>query len=170
MIKIFLIGMPGSGKSTVSRELSGRVNIEFVDLDKYIEQKLNKSIPQIFSESGESYFRDQETAALQEFYDKKDIIVSCGGGIILRPENKQYMNGFVVFLNPPLDDLKIRLSAAGVDNRPLLATNSVEKLYKERIDKYRSFMDFEIRDTILSTVATKIIMEASKYEKKHSCN
>ena len=75
MIKIFLIGMPGSGKSTVSRELSGRVNMEFVDLDKYIEQKLNKSIPQIFSESGESYFRDQETAALQEFYDKKDIIV-----------------------------------------------------------------------------------------------
>ena len=85
--KICLIGMPGSGKTTIGKEIAHLINYKFIDLDEIIKVDQGKSIPLIFKQNGESYFRDLETKFLKENIENKDkILISTGGGAILKNE------------------------------------------------------------------------------------
>ena len=91
MKNIYLTGFMGTGKSAAGRELAQRLNLELVDIDDLIVRKENRSINDIFSQSGEPYFRKIENAILKEVSLKEDQVVSCGGGIVLNPENTALM-------------------------------------------------------------------------------
>ena len=117
---IFLIGMMGSGKTTIGKILAERLGWKFDDSDHKIEQATGKSIVSIFSEKGEDYFRYLESDHLIETAQQKESVTACGGGIILNKRNRTLMrkSGTVVFLDVPLEILTSRLQ--GVSNRPLL--------------------------------------------------
>lgn len=164
-MKYYLIGMPGCGKSTVGKELAHLAHIGFVDLDKYIEKKENKTIPQIFDEYGEAYFRDLESKALEEVAQMDNVVISCGGGIVVRQSNKVLMKGIIVYLNVPLDTLELRLHKDTNNKRPLMRTLNVADIYNSRKDKYIEFMDFQVFNQIVSTSAKQILKEAKKHAK-----
>lgn len=164
-MKYYLIGMPGSGKSTVGKELKKITKCELIDLDSYIEKKAGRKIQEIFKECGESYFRDLETEALKDLLDKDNLIVSCGGGIVVRSENKSLMNGIVVYLRVSLENLKIRLASEN-SQRPLMQTNTVEDLYQRRKELYEDFANIIISNNIVSKCAQEILKEAKNYAKK----
>lgn len=128
-MKVFLIGYMGCGKSTLGRKLSEQLNIPFIDLDKYIEQKYFKSIPQIFAEEGETEFRKKEQKALREVADFERIIVATGGGAPCFFDNMELMNqaGLCVFLDVPTAELADRLSQSKTE-RPLIKGKSKEEL------------------------------------------
>ena len=165
-MKYYLIGMPGSGKSTVGKEIARITKYKFIDLDKYIEKKEGMTIPEIFEKNGVDYFRTLETKSLIELKDEDDVVISCGGGIVVTPQNKEEMNGFVVYLKVSLENLKIRVSSDAQNKRPLLNTNSIEELYEARKNLYLDFQNFTISNTIVSNCAKEIIKEGKSYAKK----
>lgn len=142
---VYLIGMPGCGKSKTAKHLQIEKNIEVIDLDKFIEEIAGDSIPAIFSKYGEDYFRVLETRALEKVNDTyKDIIVSCGGGIVTNPLNKSVMRkGITVFLDASIQTLKSHLEGSSTV-RPLLKVKTIEEIYEERIALYRDFADYTI--------------------------
>ena len=129
MIRIFLVGYMGAGKTTLGRALAKELGIQFVDLDSYIEGRLCKSISQIFSEKGEEEFREIERRMLHEAGEFEDVIISTGGGTPCFFDNIDYMNnqGTTVFLDVPVERLFIRLSIAR-KKRPLIMNKSDEEL------------------------------------------
>jgi shikimate kinase len=117
---ISLIGLPGSGKSTVGRQLSRRLQRPFFDSDHVIEQQLGCSIREYFEREGEARFRDIESAVIDELTQKHNSILSTGGGSVLRPANRGFLRTRtqVVYLNSSPDELFRRLRHD--KNRPLL--------------------------------------------------
>ena len=141
---IVLIGMPGSGKTSVGRVLSKELNMLFVDLDKEIESYLGNSIREVFAEKGEEFFRNAETICAKKVSKKKGQVIATGGGIVLREENMKALkeNAVTVFLDRPIEDiLKEDLS-----NRPLLAKDSdkIYKIYTDRINLYKLYSDMTV--------------------------
>lgn len=98
---IFLIGLMGAGKSTVGRILARRLGKRFVDTDHEIEKRNGVTIPVIFEIEGEEGFRRREQELLADLAQEKDLVLSTGGGIVLKPENREVLrnHGFVVYLN-----------------------------------------------------------------------
>lgn len=143
----YLIGMMGSGKSTVGKLLAKKLETPFLDLDHYIEVKNNKSINDIFKEKGENYFRQLETNALSEIKGSK-IVVACGGGIILNHENRKKIsaNGKVIFLKASISSLIKRLLSN--KDRPLLNDknigNELIKIWNERKNYYNETAEITI--------------------------
>jgi|TARA_B110000914_G_scaffold178140_1_gene159866 shikimate kinase len=143
----YLIGMMGSGKSTVGKLLAKKLETPFLDLDHYIEVKNNKSINDIFKEKGENYFRQLETNALSEIKGS-EIVVACGGGIILNHENRKKIssNGKVVFLKASISSLIKRLLSN--KDRPLLNDknigNELIKIWNERKNYYNETAEITI--------------------------
>jgi|TARA_B110000495_G_scaffold98692_1_gene85364 shikimate kinase len=143
----YLIGMMGSGKSTVGKLLAKKLETPFLDLDHYIEVKNNKSINDIFKEKGENYFRQLETNALSEIKGS-EIVVACGGGIILNHENRKKIssNGKVVFLKASISSLIKRLLSN--KDRPLLNDKNIEneliKIWNERKNYYNETAEITI--------------------------
>ena len=129
MTRIFLIGYMGAGKTTLGRALAKELKIEFIDLDNYIEERLCKSISQIFAEKGEEGFREIERRMLHEAGEFENVIISTGGGTPCFFDNIEYMNrqGATVFLDVPVERLFIRLSIAR-KKRPLIMGKSDEEL------------------------------------------
>ncbi len=164
-MKYYFIGLPASGKSTIGRELAKDLKIEFIDTDKYIESKYGP-IPNIFKEKGESYFRDIETKTLKELYDLDNVVISCGGGIVERDVNKEYMNGMVVFLDASINEIKSRLGEDSASSRPLMATNSIMDLYHRRHTKYEEFKTFKVKNQIISKAIKEIKKETNRICKK----
>ncbi len=103
---IFFVGFLGAGKSTLARNLGELFHRTYVDTDQMVERSLGKRVAQIFEEDGEDAFRDAETRALKNLEQRKSLLVSCGGGIVERPENCELMHrmGVVVFLDGDLED------------------------------------------------------------------
>lgn len=134
---IMLIGFMGAGKSTVSAYLSHLLEMEEVDTDQLIVEKEGMSIPQIFENYGEEYFRNCESNTLIELQKKKQLIVSCGGGIVLRDENVQHMkkHGRIVLLtaNPETTLERVKDST----ERPILNNNMNTKFIAELMEKRR---------------------------------
>ena len=91
MRNIYLTGFMGTGKSAVGRELAKRLNLRLVDIDDLIVRKEKRSINDIFSQNGEPYFRKVESQVLKEVSEQENQVVSCGGGIVLNPENTALM-------------------------------------------------------------------------------
>ena len=144
-MNIYLIGMMGSGKSTVGKTLSEKMHKPFIDLDSEIEKGTGKNISEIFDIDGEEQFRKMETKQLKQY---SESIVACGGGIVLKDENREFINenGIAILLLATMGELTQRLSNSG--NRPLLADDNTEealtKLWLERQLNYLNTADFTI--------------------------
>lgn len=139
---IALIGPMGSGKSTLGKLLSRRLDVPFVDTDKIIEDKTGVDIPTIFDIEGEKGFRDRETKVLEEVSANPPQVISTGGGIVIRPENREILrqNTYAVYLLVPPDQLIARLK--NDTTRPLLQTANPEevilRIMHERDPFYRA--------------------------------
>ena len=92
MVRIIIVGFMGSGKTTVGKALSKELGITFYDLDWYIESRMHKTVPQIFTERGEDGFRLVEHNMLHEVAEFEDVILSCGGGTPCFLNNMDYLN------------------------------------------------------------------------------
>jgi len=145
---IYLIGMPSSGKSTFGRLLAQKLNYNFLDLDVLIEEKNKATIPQIFEQKGEDFFRKLEKQALQTTFNLEKTILATGGGTPCFFDNLEKMkeNGTVCFLNVEIKTLaKQTFEAQRVqqDNRPLFKTaTSFEELHQLISNKWESRKEF----------------------------
>ncbi|HCG79081.1 MAG: shikimate kinase AroK [Oceanospirillaceae bacterium] len=145
---VFLIGPMGAGKSTIGRLLSQELKYEFFDSDKVIEERCGADIPWIFDKEGEAGFREREESVIDELTQQKGIVLSTGGGAVLRSENRQHLasRGTVIYLCTSVDQQLAR--TARDRNRPLLQTADPEavlrKLFAERDPLYRSVADIII--------------------------
>ena len=140
---VFLVGFMGSGKSSVGRELANRLDWKFVDLDRQIEVREQKSIPQIFDQHDEQGFRAAETAALLALLDLMQSmtsasVIALGGGAFGQPANRQLISDWpTVFLDSSLDELWNRCSE-DESVRPLRRDRQqFSRLYEERLPSYR---------------------------------
>src|SRR5690606_21390834 len=90
-LSIFLVGMPGAGKTTIGRQLARALSCEFVDLDHELERRCGVRVPVIFDLEGEAGFRQREAAALDECTRRRGIVLATGGGAVLAPQNRQML-------------------------------------------------------------------------------
>ena len=136
---IILIGMPGSGKSTVAAALGKALGREVVEADALIAEKAGMSIPEVFAQSGEEGFRALETAVLSEQGKRSGIILSTGGGCVTRPENYPllHQNGTIFCLTRSLSKLP-------TDGRPISQSTDLAQLYARRKPLYEQFADVTV--------------------------
>ena len=142
---IVLTGMPGSGKSTIGKELSASLKKEFIDTDALIVEREKRDISDIFATDGETYFRNVEKEVIKEVSLRKNVIISTGGGCILNPENIKNLkaNGRIFFLDRKPEDL------VPTDDRPLANEKSkIMKLYEERLPIYQRTADYIINGEV----------------------
>lgn len=159
--RVALVGMPGSGKSTVGKHLARRLNIEFVDTDALLEQRLGCSIKAYFSAHGEASFRDREEALLAEIEAWPACVVSTGGGIVLRERNRSVLRSAcqVFYLRAAPEDIYRRLRHDKV--RPLLQVADplakLREMHAGRDPLYRQVAHFVV-ETGRPTVNTLVNM------------
>lgn len=161
----FLIGLPGSGKSTVGRQLARRIALPFFDSDHVIEQRLGCSIREFFEREGEERFRDLEASVIDEMTAGPTCVVSTGGGSVLRPENRQrlHQRGSVVYLRSTPEEVFRRLRHDR--NRPLLQVADPQQrlrdLYAARDPLYRETAHFVIETgrPSVSMLVNMIVMQ-----------
>lgn len=164
---VFLVGLPGSGKSTVGRQLARRLGLPFVDVDHAIESRIGCSIRTFFEREGETAFRDVEAALLAEIAGGPVSVVSTGGGAVLRAENRDRMrqHGQVVYLRSSPEELQRRLRHDR--NRPLLQVADplakLRELHAQRHPLYAQAAHFTI-DTGRPSVATLVNMIVMQLE------
>ena len=167
---ICIMGLMGSGKSIIGKELSKNLNLKFYDIDKEIELKAKKSINAIFEEEGESYFRKIEEKICIELLTINNCVISLGGGSIINKEIRKAIkqNSYSIYLKVKLKNLLIRLKSS--NRRPLLNYNinkreTLEKLYNDR----RIF--YERADFIVNNDNEKVqVLEKIKAELKLYAN
>ncbi len=154
---LVLIGMPGSGKTTVGQLLSQRLDLPLVDTDWMVEREAGRSIPDIFAQDGEAGFRALETRAARQAAAREGIVIATGGGMVLREENMAALSasGVVFFLDRPPEAI------VGGDHmgRPLLAADRkrVFQLYTQRILLYKKYaMHCIFNDTTAEDAAKRI--------------
>lgn len=140
---IFLIGMPGSGKSSLGKKVASNLRLPYVDMDARIQETLGGTVTEIFERYGEEAFRTAETNTLIHLTRETPSIVSTGGGTVLRELNRTIMqnHGFIILVDRPLQEIKGDIK---LDRRPLLAAkglDEVDRLYEARIDIYRAVAD-----------------------------
>lgn len=161
-MNIVLVGMPGSGKTTVSRALSALTGVKLYDTDEEIVKKYG-AINDIFENYGEQAFRNLETEAVRKVSELDGVIISTGGGCIMREENTRLFkrNGKIVFLRTTLSTLIKRID--GNTDRPLLKSGAVEKmteLLKVRTPVYEAAADYTVdTDGLSPEEIAKIISE-----------
>ena len=162
---IALVGLPGSGKTTVGRQLARRLRLPFVDSDHEIEVRIGCSIREFFEREGEARFRDIEQDVLDTLTQGTEKVLSTGGGAVLRPENRQHLRerGQVVYLKSTPEELFRRLRHDS--NRPLLQVADpmlkLKTLYAERDPLYREVAHFvlETGRPSVSTLVNMIVMQ-----------
>ncbi|MEQ8153289.1 MAG: shikimate kinase [Clostridiaceae bacterium] len=158
---LVLIGMPGSGKSTIGKLLSERLSYKFIDSDLWIEEKLGETINDMFLK-GEDYFRKEESKAYEEIAKLDSVIISTGGGVVKNPKNMEVLGvtGTIVFIDRTVEDI---LSDIEVSARPLLkeGKEKLYKLYEERYDLYKKYAHIIVKnDKSLDEVLNDIIDKA----------
>ena len=165
VLNITLVGLPGSGKSTIGRQLARRLGVPFVDSDQVIEARLGCSIRQYFEQQGEEAFRDVEQAVLDDLSQHHHGVLSTGGGSVLREVNRRHLHerGHVIYLRTSPEDLYRRLRNDTV--RPLLQVEDplgrLRSLHETRDPLYREAAHF-VMDTGRPSVATlvnKLVMQ-----------
>ena len=161
MENILLIGMPSCGKTSMGKMLAEKLKRDFYDTDDLIVKEEGKTIPEIFEEKGEAYFRDLESKILKDLSKRNGIVIASGGGIPLREENRDYIsqNSLVVYLNRDLEKLE-------TSGRPLSKNlENLKKLYDERKEIYEALANIEI-DVIEDKIKNLdlILKEVEKHE------
>lgn len=146
--RIFLVGPPGAGKSTIGRRLARMRNLDFVDSDNEIEARCGVDIGFIFEKEGEEGFRDRETRMIDELSQRQNVLLATGGGSVMRPDNRRMLaaRGIVVYLLATVDQQLARTQHS--DKRPLLNTanrrETLEALFSVRDPLYREVADIVI--------------------------
>lgn len=165
-IRCALVGMPGSGKSTVGRQLAHRVGVPFIDLDHRLEQTLGTSIRSFFEAEGEARFRDIEAQVLADVACLPGgMVLSTGGGAVLRPENRQVLRQFgnVLYLRASPEEIYKRVRHDR--SRPLLQVanpmGKLRELYAVRDPLYRETAHYVIETgrPSVSTLVNMIMMQ-----------
>lgn len=165
MIQVALVGLPGSGKSTVGRQLARRLELPFIDTDQRIEQHIGCSIRSFFEREGEEAFRDIEQAIIDELTQSHAGVLSTGGGTVLREANRRHLHGrgHVVYLRSTPEDVFRRVRHDV--NRPLLQVADpmarLKELFDVRDPLYRETAHFIIETgrPSVSTLVNMIIMQ-----------
>ena len=165
---IFLIGLPGSGKSTLGKELAQRLQLAFIDLDQAIVDRIGMSIPEYFQLQGEGNFRLQEKEALHHICATQDgFVMATGGGAPCFHFNMDTMNehGETVYLDVSPGDLALRIMDEGVENRPIFKSYDQMDLIqeirelKEKREEFYNQSKIKIRDNQITV--DKIISNLS---------
>ena len=162
---IALVGMPGSGKSTVGRQLARQLGLEFVDSDHVVEDRLGMPIRDWFAQHGEEAFRDVEQAVIDELTQAAGVLLATGGGAVLRPSNRNALHSrcHVFYLRTSPEDLFRRLRHD--TQRPLLQVQDPLKklrdLYRERDPLYRRTAHFvvEAARPSVQSLASMVMMQ-----------
>lgn len=133
----------GAGKTTAGRELAKELNLDFIDLDHFIQTRFQKTVSQLFSELGENEFRNIESNMLKEVGEFEDVVISTGGGTPCFFDNMAYMNstGTTIYLKATPEALSARLNTCK-EKRPLIRDKNEEELYAfilESLDKREPF-------------------------------
>ena len=154
MHNLILVGMPGSGKTTVGSLLAASLGRPFYDADGEIEKKLGCSIPAFFAQRGEAAFRAVETEVLAELGKRSGCVIATGGGCVTRGENYDllHQNGEIIWLRRSLTELP-------VEGRPVSQSRSLPELYREREPAYRRFADLCVENEAAPEAAVEIIKE-----------
>ena len=145
---IFLVGLMGSGKTTVGRVLAKHLGFQFIDSDHEIEARTGASISWIFEIEGEASFRKREAEVIQDLTQKKGVVLATGGGAVIDPENRRYLKsrGTVIYLRASANHILQRTSHD--KSRPLLQTENpakkIEELALQREPWYREIADIVI--------------------------
>lgn len=148
MKNIYLIGFMGAGKSTVAKELVAAAGATGVEMDQRIEEQQKMAITEIFEKFGEEHFRDLETELLRSFAGETNLVISCGGGSVLREENTTIMkeNGSIVLLTATPETIYGRVKNS--TNRPILNGNMnvdyIRELMEKRRERYESVADIRV--------------------------
>jgi shikimate kinase len=151
MNHVFLVGFMGAGKSTVSRLVGRRLDRPAIDIDTEIEAAVGRSVREIFEDAGEDAFRDLETERLKLLGDTNPSIVACGGGIVVRDENRKLLKelGLVVYLKVSAGETLARVGSDGT--RPLLSgpggVIAATRLLEARESTYSAVADLTV-DTV----------------------
>ncbi|MET7259509.1 shikimate kinase [Dyadobacter fermentans] len=154
MKNVILVGMMSSGKTTLGKKLARALNYQFVDLDKLIEKDQGMEISAIFSQQGETYFREVESRILKDTSAQKGIVLASGGGTPCFFDNMEVIKkmGVSIFLDVPAEDLAKRIENHGKDDRPILsgATSLVDTLQNRITDRlpYYTQADFTLKGEI----------------------
>lgn len=148
MKNIYLIGFMGAGKSTIARELTAQTGATQIEMDQLIEEQQGMAITEIFAQYGEEHFRDLETELLKSFAKEENMVVSCGGGSVLREENAAIMkeSGKIVLLTASPETIYERVKDC--TNRPILNGNMnvefIRSLMEKRRERYETVADVKI--------------------------
>lgn len=165
MVRIAFVGLPGSGKSTIGRQLARRRGLAFLDTDHLIENRLGCSIREYFEREGEASFRDIEQAIIDEVTLSHEGVISTGGGSVLRPANREHLHQRtqVVYLRSSPEEIFRRLRHD--TNRPLLQVDDplsrLRDLYQVRDPLYRETAHFvvEIGRPSAASLLNMVVMQ-----------
>lgn len=149
---IVFIGMPGSGKTVMGRRLAAALRRPFEDVDRTIEKECGRHIPDIFAEDGENAFREMETEYTKRLCRSSGKVISTGGGVVTRPENRRFLreNSVVIYLIRPT-------SALTVKNRPVSNSVPLEQLAAQRIPLYKEWSDVKLYNSGIGPTVGEII-------------
>ena len=143
---VFLVGFMGAGKTSAARKLARMAGLAAIDMDTYIERLDGRSTSRIFAESGEGDFRALETQMLRQLVEGEPVLVSCGGGVVVTPENRELLRGdgaFTVYLKVTADEAASRIS--NLSTRPLFTDlDSARRLIRDRLPLYEEVADAAI--------------------------
>lgn len=173
MKNIVLIGMRGSGKTAIGKMLAQYLDFDFIDVDKNLEAGEGEKISDIVKQHDWEHFRDLESKYTSQAANKKNVVISTGGGVILREGNIENLkkNGVIVFIHAPIEHLARRV--AKNDDRPSLtgktAHEELEEVWKQRKELYKKyadaevFFDFETKNKKTDLIRkSKMVLKAAK--------
>ncbi|MFO0863584.1 MAG: shikimate kinase [Gemmataceae bacterium] len=155
--RIFLIGYRGAGKTSVAKLLAGKLGWTSIDADVVLEERAGKTIRQIFAEAGEPAFRDLESAVLADLAQRDNVVIATGGGVVLRPENRERLkSGVTIWLKSDAESIwrRLQVDPTTAERRPNLTQGGlaeIVELLAKREPLYLACADWSIDGTYLNS-------------------